>query len=97
MTVDQVVDLKDVDPSEVHVTDGKPWTTKGITDAEFTASAITFLTAGYDTTSASLMYFSYSLALNPEIQEQVCFTAIHINGILMLCQFTMSSNLCMDQ
>ncbi|XP_065054595.1 cytochrome P450 3A24-like [Rhopilema esculentum] len=40
-------------------------------DTEIYASAITFLLAGYETTSNALAYTTYLLALHPEIQERL--------------------------
>ena len=44
---------------------------KGLTDQEIVAQAITFLLAGYETTSNALSYTSYLLALHPEVQEKL--------------------------
>ena len=44
---------------------------KGLTDEEIVAQAITFLLAGYETTSNALSYTSYLLALHPEVQEKL--------------------------
>ena len=42
-----------------------------LTDEEIVAHSITFLVAGYETTSNLLAYTSYLLAVNPEIQEKL--------------------------
>ena len=42
-----------------------------LTDEEIVAHSITFLIAGYETTSNALAYTSYLLAVNPEIQEKL--------------------------
>ena len=42
-----------------------------LSDADIYASAITFLLAGYETTSNALAYTTYLLALYPEIQERL--------------------------
>ena len=42
-----------------------------LTDDEIVAHSIVFLLAGYETTSNTLAYTSYLLALNPEIQEKL--------------------------
>ena len=47
--------------------DGKP----KLTDDDIYASCITFLLAGYETTSNALAYTTYLLALHPEIQERL--------------------------
>ena len=47
--------------------DGKP----KLTDDDIHASAITFLLAGYETTSNALSYTTYLLAMHPEIQEKL--------------------------
>lgn len=71
MVVNQMVDVNNVDASCRRVTDGRPWTTEGITEDELISSAITFFTAGYDTTASSLQFFFYCMAINPEIQDRV--------------------------
>ena len=45
--------------------------TRRLTDEEIVAHAITFILAGYETTSNTLAYTSYLLALNPDIQEKL--------------------------
>ena len=47
--------------------DGKP----KLTDDEIYATCLTFLLAGYETTSNALSYTAYLLALHPEIQERL--------------------------
>ncbi|XP_065054594.1 cytochrome P450 3A4-like [Rhopilema esculentum] len=42
-----------------------------LSDADIYASAISFLLAGYETTSNALAYTTYLLALHPEIQERL--------------------------
>ena len=44
---------------------------KGLTDREIVVHSITFLLAGYETTSNALSYTSYLLALHPEVQERL--------------------------
>ena len=44
---------------------------KKLTDEEITAHATVFMLAGYETTSNSLTFTSYLLALNPDIQEKL--------------------------
>ena len=44
---------------------------KKLTDEEITAHATLFMLAGYETTSNSLTFVSYLLALNPDIQEKL--------------------------
>ena len=47
-------------------------TAKGVmTDREVYANAVGFLIAGNETTSMTLSYTSYLLALNPDIQEKL--------------------------
>ena len=46
-------------------------TEKKLTDKEIVAYSITFLLAGYETTSNTLAYISYLLALNPAVQKQL--------------------------
>jgi cytochrome P450 len=42
-----------------------------MTDAEIYANAVGFLIAGNETTSMTLSYTSYLLALNPDVQEKL--------------------------
>ena len=42
-----------------------------MTDEEMIAQAMTFLLAGYETTSNTLSFISYVLATNPDIQEKL--------------------------
>ncbi|XP_023224262.1 cytochrome P450 3A14-like [Centruroides sculpturatus] len=44
---------------------------KSLTEKQIIANAVTFLAAGYDTSSSALSFCSYRLAQNPEIQEKV--------------------------
>lgn len=46
-------------------------TEKKLTDKEIVAYSISFLLAGYETTSNTLAYLSYLLALNPAVQKQL--------------------------
>lgn len=46
-------------------------TEKKLTDKEIVAYSISFLLAGYETTSNTLAYISYLLALNPAVQKQL--------------------------
>ena len=53
---------------------------QGLTDDQIVAHSVTFLLAGYETTSTALAYVSYMLALNPSVQEKLqndidCFFA----------------------
>ena len=42
-----------------------------LTTGEIVADAVTFLLAGYETTSNFLTYASYLLAINPDVQEKL--------------------------
>ena len=43
----------------------------GLTTDEILANALLFFVGGYDTTSTSLSFFMYSMALNPECQDKL--------------------------
>ena len=45
---------------------------KTLTDDDIVSLAITFMLAGYETTSNTLGYTSYLLALNPDKQDKLC-------------------------
>ena len=57
-------ECKDVDATQTQA-QGK------FTDMEVVGHALEMLLAGYDTTSNTLAYISYLLALNPDIQEKL--------------------------
>ena len=44
---------------------------KRLTDDQIVTHAVNFMLAGYETSSITLAYTSYLLALNPHIQEQL--------------------------
>ena len=48
-----------------------PGGSRRLTDKEIVANSITFLLAGYETTSNALAYTSYLLALHPSIQDKL--------------------------
>ncbi|XP_067931669.1 cytochrome P450 3A11-like [Watersipora subatra] len=50
---------------------GQVWSSKGLTKNEVIANAILFFLAGYETTSLTLHYVFYELAMNPDVQERL--------------------------
>ena len=54
-----------------HKTTPKTAKGTGMTDAEVYANSVGFLIAGNETTSMTLSYTSYLLALNPDVQEKL--------------------------
>ena len=51
--------------------DDKTGAKQKLTDDDIIGNAITFMLAGYDTTSNTLGYTCYLLALNPHVQEKL--------------------------
>ncbi len=50
---------------------GSGHSNRKLTTAEVASHAIAFIMAGYETTSGTLSYVAYLLALNPDIQERL--------------------------
>ncbi|XP_034507378.1 cytochrome P450 3A12-like, partial [Ailuropoda melanoleuca] len=46
-------------------------THKALSDLELVAQSMTFLFAGYETTSTSLSFFAYELATHPDVQQKL--------------------------
>ena len=69
--------------------DGKP----KLTDDDIYGTCITFLFAGYETTSNALAYTAYLLALHPEIQERLyqevkdVIKGKEVYEVLVICTF----------
>ncbi|XP_032897020.1 cytochrome P450 3A8-like [Amblyraja radiata] len=51
--------------------DGENSTYKALTDTEILAQGFTFIFAGYETTSNTLSYVAYSLAVHPDVQKKL--------------------------
>ena len=49
---------------------------EGLTEGDIVIDCFTFLAAGYETTSVTLAFATYQLAVHPEAQERV-FNEIH--------------------
>jgi cytochrome P450 len=45
---------------------------KTLTTNEILATAVLFLSAGYESTANALCFVAYHLAMHPELQEKVC-------------------------
>ncbi|KAF6029394.1 CYP3A4 [Bugula neritina] len=71
MCSDKMVDLDKVDKDSIKVTDGKRWTTQGLTKGDIIANATIFLAAGYESVSGALNYFFYIMSLKPDIQDKL--------------------------
>ena len=56
---------------EAHQEQPSEGETKGLTDKEIVGHSVTFLLAGYETTSTALAYVAYLLAVNPEVQDKL--------------------------
>lgn len=70
--------VKSEQEAEKKQSEGKKWEPstmnlkKTLNTAEIFSSSVTFLIAGYETTSNTLNLIAYNLAINPEYQEKVC-------------------------
>jgi len=53
------------------ITDSEGRQVSKLSDEEVLAQSITFILAGYDTTSNTLAYTTYCLAMNPDVQENL--------------------------
>ena len=54
-----------------------------LTESEIISQIVSFLVVGYETTSSTLTWCAYDLALNPDIQQKLyeeILTAVEING-----------------
>ena len=69
--IDANANDEDIEPEDSH-TSSSSQTKKKLTDEEVVSIATTFMLAGYETTSNTLGYTSYLLALNCDKQDKLC-------------------------
>ena len=56
---------------QAEITDSEGKQVSKLSEDEVLAQSYTFILAGYETTSNTLSYVTYCLALNPEVQEKL--------------------------
>ena len=56
---------------QAEITDSEGKQVSKLSEDEVLAQSYTFILAGYETTSNTLSYVTYCLALNPEVQENL--------------------------
>ena len=61
-------------------TDGNKWSDKGLTENEILSQSVLFFFAGYETTSLTLHYMAYALALYPEEQDKLIEEVDRVTG-----------------
>ncbi|KAF6029386.1 CYP3A4 [Bugula neritina] len=71
MCKDKLVDLDKVEETSIKTTNGKKWTTRGLTRKEVMANAAAFISAGIETTASTLQFFFYLMAIYPDIQDKL--------------------------
>ncbi|KAF6017941.1 CYP3A4 [Bugula neritina] len=68
---EKVVDLKEVEENTIKVTNGKMWTSAGLTKRDFIANATLFISDGFEPTSSTLQSFFYFMAMYPDVQDKL--------------------------
>ena len=58
-------------PNQFQVNHSRSSFLSGLSDDAILANAMLFFVAGYDTTSNSLSFFMYNMALHPECQDKL--------------------------
>ncbi|XP_067931668.1 cytochrome P450 3A16-like [Watersipora subatra] len=72
LCLSQLIDDPKISDSDSQVDRyGQVWSSKGLTKAEIIANAILFFLAGYETTSLTLHFIFYELAMNPDVQQRL--------------------------
>lgn len=76
LLIDARVEDQSTDPESIDVfsssTTTSSQTKKTLTDDDIIATIMAFMLAGYETTSNTLGYTAYLLALNPDKQDKLC-------------------------
>ena len=74
----------------IEVEDTNKWkhNKKQLTNSDIISNAFLFFVAGYDTTSTTLSFLAYNLAMNSECQDKLCHEVDqilenHVNVILI--------------
>ncbi|XP_038676066.1 cytochrome P450 3A21-like [Scyliorhinus canicula] len=66
-----MVDSQMIETSPQKQNDVSKSTDKALTDSEILAQALTFIAAGYDTSSSTLSFAAYHLAMHPDVQKKL--------------------------
>ena len=69
--IDAKANDEDIEPEDSH-TSSSSQAKKKLTDEDVVSIVTTFMLAGYETTSTTLRYTSYLLALNSDEQDKLC-------------------------
>ncbi|XP_067946118.1 cytochrome P450 3A11-like [Watersipora subatra] len=68
---EKIVDTGKAEKETLRQTDGRTWSTQGLTRSDVIANSFTFFSAGYETTASTMQFFFYSMATHPSVQQRL--------------------------